>query len=386
VSYTKRFDKALAAIEPAVADPFDADGSGLSAGLAYRHNKIMKDLHDEVRLRAIHLVQAGWPRSWDALLVRAAADPAARREYAGGVPDAEDVARWRDQCATVGPALLGWPAIEAALSGAYDAPLLAELALVLPYAGATGAGAHHFHPGCPPLDVHRVPVADPQATATTLGSLSADVPRSRRHGCVADLSAWLPARVRAELALFADAVLLTAPWRAALAVTAAGRQGVPADRVPLTSGLLDDLATLAAQAAGMCPSRPHLGALAAQLRAVVEDWSDFDDAFARAEVLRIAAEADPQVMLEAWQERFELPELEGSERQVAWAERIRYALAAPGDPYVMQVATAETSAPAWIGLRDSAPEDVFQEWTAMRARAWTREEHAGRPAQMRPVR
>jgi len=112
--------------------------------------------------------------------------------------------------------------------------------------------------------------------------------------------------------------------------------------------------------------------LATQLRAVVEDWSDFDDAFARAEVLRIAAEADPQVMLEAWQDRFELPELEGSERQVAWAERIRYALAAPGDPYVMQVATAETSAPAWIGLRDVAPEDVFVEWTAMRARSRAR--------------
>jgi len=372
VSYTKRFDKALAAIEPAVADPFDADGSTRCAGLAYRHDKIMKDLHDDERLRAIHLVQAGWPRSWGALLVRVAADPGVRREYAGGVPDEQDVERWRGRCATVGPALLGWAEIEAALSGAYDAPLLEELPLVLPYAGATGAGAHHFHPGCPPLDAHRVPVADPRATTTTLGSLSADVPRSRRHGCAAHFSAWLPARVRAELALFADAALLTSPWRAALAVTASGSLGVPTDRAPLTSGLLEDLAALVAQAAGGCPSRPHLAVLAASLREVVEDWSDFDDAFASSEATRLAQEADPQVALEAWQDRFELPELEGSERQVAWAERIRYALASPGDPSLMQVAARETSAPAWIGLRDVPPQDVFEEWIAMRARAQAR--------------
>lgn len=279
----------------------------------------------------------------------------------------DDERDWRAVCVAVGDRPLDTDVIGDALHGPFDAAALAGLQLALPYAGANGM--RHFHPGCPPLDQRKVACANPSWTRLALGELDQLV-ASRRHHCVQDIEAWLPEPVRAELALFADAHLLLAPWLAAVErSTRHGRPCLPRDNGALRSGLVAELIAAARQHASEHPDRGHVERLAARLVELHGAWSDL---LARAHEV---AAADPHSEVLRWQAARGLPALQGSHRQVRWAERIRFDVS--GQPDAQLLVGHETDARVWIGLHEQGTVED-QGWARMQMRIRERQTHRDR--------
>ena len=92
---------------------------------------------------------------------------------------------------------------------------------------------------------------------------------------------------------------------------------------------------------------PHLTDLATELRRVHSAWAALH---ARADEV---AALDPHRVVQQWQQQTGMPPLDGSAKQIRWAERIRYD-AVRGAPAAIaglaKVAATETSAGVWIEL------------------------------------
>jgi len=377
MSATKDYYFSLLEIAPEITD----DDGFTHPDLLARDARI-NALPQAAATRAIKLVQAGWDGTFKELLahVRATSGTAAtwlsdhpdQRPPGAAHPRTPEAAEtstarwWRDGCVTLGTAPLTWGVLNRALTGPYELGSLGEHPLALPYAGANGL--RHFHPSCVPGGPTRSAYSpSPKITHTTLAALHADLVPSLLHQCSREVNLWLPAPLQAEAGMLGDAAVLTCGWRGAQQQSALhGRPIMPEDATPLTSGLLTQLASAARTYVDAHPDRAHIGALADDLEQVVATWSALADRAGE-----VAAD-DPHQATLAWASEHRLPDLSGSERQVRWAEKIRYELCADQGAAAMQVAARETSAGVWIGLHQQRPRDLLSGWLDMRDRDTSR--------------
>jgi len=360
--------------------PAVATGGLTDAEQAERDIKLNR-LSTSGQVAAARLMQESWSGTFGELLEQARAEcgPAAAwlRDHprVGSVPTlphprtpeaarGREADRWRAACSAVGPKVLSLTALSGALNGPYDLGALGDFPLNLPYGGVNGA--RHFHPGCPATVNGHTPVASPGITHTTLARMYDDLPSANQlHSCSEDVDLWLPQDPRAEAALFADAELLTRGWREAQDRSELHGRPIYPERnhlVALTSGLLTDLAATAHKYSTDHPARTHVAELAVELDTVAANWAELEDR--RVEV----DNDDPHKKTQDWAHEHKLPPLSGSEKQVRWAEKIRYEMCAGDDELTGEIAAVEEDCGVWIGLSKSSSDDLVATWEDMRDR------------------
>ena len=169
----------------------------------------------------------------------------------------------------------------------------------------------------------------------------------------------------AESDLTTDADTLARGWREAQEQSKLhGRPIFPAAgyRVVLTSGLLAELAEAARKYATAHPDRTRIGDLAGELDRAVANWTELEDR--REEV----DNDDPHKKTQDWASEHGLPRLSGSEKQVRWAEKIRYEMCAGNDELTSEIAAVEGDCGVWIGLSKAPADDLVAAWGDMRSR------------------
>lgn len=255
--------------------------------------------------------------------------------------------------------VFSWNIIRVGLERSTPHRELADIQVTLTHTGHTGR--MHFHTGCPPLLPTKQPNPDPHRRQLTLEDVVREITPSRRHTCANDFDQWLLPRDQAELRLFAAAVPLLAPWEQARDSAARrGRAMIPFDNAPLTSGALATLLADSDAHLSTYPDRAHVTALRTELAEALSAWSELLDRRDEVEA------ADPLAPILTWAHAEQLPDLQGTHKQVRWAQRIRYDAAQSGAVSTTML-LEEDSANVWIGL--STQDDVTTEgWRALQSR------------------
>lgn len=262
-----------------------------------------------------------------------------------------------------------WDVLTSGLASPHAGPDLLNTPVTVAYSGK--AGLVHFHAQCPPLLPSKTLNPNPTVLTLTLGDLPAAITPSRRHSCAEDFSLWVSARDQVELQLLSHTDAALGPLTEALASAKRhGRDLIPYDNAPLTSGVLDRLIAECTAHLLSYPDRAHMRALLGILTNAKAAWSDL---LARRDEIEAA---DPLAPVLKWAREQQLPELSGSPKQVRWAQRIRYDAAKAGTASEVML-TSEGSSNVWIGLEQRG-EVSTSGWLAMKHRederlAWQRQ-------------
>ena len=255
--------------------------------------------------------------------------------------------------------LISWGTIAAGLRAPYPHPELDDTTVPVAYTGHTGAV--HFHAGCSPLLPGRKVNPHPTTRNVRLADLPTEIRPARRHTCADDFHLWLSPRDQDQLRLLAEASRALDPLAQALdSATRHGRELIPYDNTPFTSGALTALIADTKAHLIAYPVRAEMHALRERLEQAQSTWEDL---LARREAIEAT---DPLAHILTWAHNEQLPDLRGTPKQVRWAQRIRYDAAQAGtvDHVILQT---ETSANVWIGL-EMREEVTTTAWYALKQR------------------